>query len=333
MFDVEKLGEVISGFSGRRVAVFGDLMLDEYIFGDANRISPEAPVPVVLAERKTDVPGGAANVANNISALGGIPIVSGIIGEDDVGGRLQGVLAERGIDGRHLVVSPARKTTLKIRVIAHNQQIVRIDEETTGEPNREELDRLSEALKWVLSDVHILVISDYGKGAVNAETVGILFELAERNSIPVVVDPKTSDYSHFKGCKVLTPNHKEAGRVVGRTIRTEEDLRWVGGKLLAEVGCEGVLITWGERGMALFEGRDPFTHLPTEAREVYDVTGAGDTVVATLVLALAAGADLLSAAYLANLAAGIVVGKMGTSTVNGEELTERLTGLDRKGGR
>jgi len=330
LIDGVKLRELVAGFSGRRVAVFGDLMLDEYIFGDALRISPEAPVPVVRAGKRLDVPGGSANVASNISTLGGVPIVCGIVGDDDQGKRLSGLLADRGIDHRHLLFSTSRQTTLKTRVIAHNQQVVRIDSENTEPPDSEELALLKETIRKALQDTHAVVISDYAKGMVRAQTVEMLTEQAEKMSIPIIADPKGGNYIIYKKCRIITPNHKEAGQIVGMDIKSEEDLRQAGNQLLKMVGCQSVLITWGERGMALFDGEGPFTHLPTEAREVYDVTGAGDTVVATLALAIAAGGDLLSSAHLANFSAGIVVGKMGTSTVSAKELTRRLSGFNRK---
>lgn len=329
----KKLKELIGKFPGQKIAIFGDLMLDEYVFGSSTRISPEAPVPVVLAEQHADIPGGAANVAANVSALGGIPVLCGIIGDDLAGQRLVQALVSRGIEHRFLVRLTNRKTTLKTRVMAHNQQIVRIDVETTEELNKTELEQIAESLGQALSQAQVTVISDYDKGAVSEESVRLVKKLMPENSLPIVVDPKYRHYSSYGGCKLITPNHKEAGFAVGHVIHTEDDLRLVGTKLLETVGCEAVLVTWGERGMALFDGGGPFVHLPTLAREVFDVTGAGDTVVATLALAISAKASLLEAAYLANYSAGIAVGKIGTSTVSAEELSVAVSGFADRNGR
>jgi len=329
----KKLKGLIGKFAGQRIAIFGDLMLDEYVFGSSTRISPEAPVPVVLAEQHSDIPGGAANVAANVSALGGIPVLCGIIGDDLAGQRLVQALVSRGIEDRFLVRLPNRKTTLKTRVMAHHQQIVRIDVETTEELDKTELEQITENLEQALSQAQVVVISDYDKGAISEESIRLIKKLMPKSSPPIVVDPKYRHYSSYSGCRLITPNHKEAGFAVGQVIHTEDDLRLVGTKLLKTVGCEAVLVTWGERGMALFDGDGPFVHLPTLAREVFDVTGAGDTVVATLALAISAKASLLEAAYLANYSAGIVVSKIGTSTVSAEELSLAVSGFaDRNNG-
>jgi rfaE bifunctional protein kinase chain/domain len=328
-----KLKELIGKFAGQRIAIFGDLMLDEYVFGSSTRISPEAPVPVVLAEQHTDIPGGAANVAANISALGGIPLLCGVIGEDLAGQRLEQALAERGIEHHYLVRLPKRKTTHKTRVMAQHQQIVRIDVETPEELDKAELEQIEANLREVLSQAQVVVISDYDKGAISDGSIRLIKKLIPKSSPSIIVDPKYRHYSSYKGCKLITPNHKEAGFAVGQVIHTEDDLRRVGTKLLQMVGCDAVLITWGERGMALFDGSGPFVHLPTLAREVFDVTGAGDTVIAALALAISAQAGLLEAAYLANYSAGIVVGKIGTSTVSSQELSQAISGLADRNGR
>ena len=320
----ERLREIVSLFPGKRILVLGDVMLDEYIWGKVSRISPEAPVPVVEIQRVTYVPGGAANVANNIVSLGGAAYLCGVIGNDEPGQRLVNIFSANGVVADGIVVDPSRPTTLKTRIVAQGQHVVRADWESR-EPVREGIrDALWQYISETMGIIDVCLISDYNKGVTVASLLSETIELARSLGKPMVVDPKGSDYSKYRGATVVTPNKLEAGQAVNREITTEEDLVYAGQVLLDRLGSEAVLITRGEEGMSLFEREGLVAHVPALARAVYDVTGAGDTVVATLALALAAGANLLEGAYLANYAAGVVVGKVGTATVTPGELRRAI---------
>ena len=306
--------EILSSFANFRIMVVGDLMLDRYIRGRAERISPEAPVPVVRVESEDFSPGGSANVAKNLRALGAEVTVVGVVGDDIEGRTLLGLLEEEGVDIGGVVVDPKRPTTVKTRVIAHHQHVVRVDREATEPPTEEVEERLVELISR-LKDVDGVVVSDYAKGVVTGELIGALSEV----EVPVVVDPKEPNFGLYRKVRCVTPNRAEAERASGVRIGDIENLERAGRLLLGKWEAEMVLITRGEEGMSLFEGNG-VTHIPTVAREVYDVSGAGDTVAAAFTLALSAGAEPKEAAYLANLAAGIVVGKLGTATASPEEI-------------
>lgn len=307
--------ELLSCFARCRMMVVGDLMLDRYVRGKAERISPEAPVPVVRVESEDFSPGGAANVAKNLRALGAEVTAVGVVGDDREGDMLLELLREEGVDLVGVVVDPGRPTTVKTRVIAHHQHVVRVDREVT-DPLRGDLEgKLRERISGSLEGVDGVVVSDYAKGTV---TQGLLDALTD-GAAPVVVDPKEPNFGLYRKVRCVTPNRLEAERASGVKIGDLDDLERAGRALLERWEADMVLITRGEEGMSLFE-RDRVTHIPTVAREVYDVSGAGDTVVATFTLALAAGAEPKEAAYLANVAAGIVVGKLGTATASPEEI-------------
>jgi D-beta-D-heptose 7-phosphate kinase/D-beta-D-heptose 1-phosphate adenosyltransferase len=315
---------ILDSFQGRRVLVLGDVMLDRYWFGTVHRISPEAPVPVIKKRGGALSPGGAANVAANIASLGGRPILVGTIGDDDGGRELKGILEERGVGLEYLFVESCRPTTVKTRIIAHNQQVVRVDEEETAPAGRSIMTQIVETVGALLPSVDLLVISDYGKGLVLPDLARQVIRMARDAGILVVVDSKAADYSSFKGAYLLAPNRAEAARAAGVAPDRADSLVASGTWLLASVGVEAVLITRSEEGMTLFErGREP-VNFPTRARTVYDVTGAGDTVVATIGLALAAGASLAITAELANLAGGIAVEQVGTSAVTESQLRRAL---------
>jgi rfaE bifunctional protein kinase chain/domain/rfaE bifunctional protein nucleotidyltransferase chain/domain len=315
---------ILDSFHGRKVLVLGDIMLDRYWFGTVHRISPEAPVPVIKKCGDTPAPGGAANVAANIASLGGIPVLVGTIGGDDAGRELKGILEKRGIDLEHLFVERDRPTTIKTRIIAHNQQVVRVDEEETSPAGPSVLGRITETVRALLPSVDLLVISDYGKGLVLPDLAAQVIRMAREVGPRVVVDSKAADYSPFKGAYLLTPNRTEAARAAGVSPGRSDSLAASGALLLENLGVEAVIITRSEEGMTLFEpGREP-VNFPTRARTVYDVTGAGDTVVATIGLALAAGASLAVTAELANLAGGIAVERFGTSAVTEDQLRRAL---------
>jgi len=326
---IRKMTGYIDRFSRTRVLVVGDVMLDHYVWGSVSRISPEAPVPVVNVTRETLLLGAAANVVNNIRTLGGEVGVCGVIGHDDAGKRLQHMLREQGVAVDGLIVEPERPTTIKTRVIAHHQQVVRFDREAREGISRETHRRIYDhVLEQAETGLHAIIISDYCKGVVTRELVRDIVRLARRKKIIVSVDPKVSHFGIYSGVTILTPNAKEAS--IGSKVDIEDDtsLLRAGKRLLSKLSCNAVLITRGEQGMSLFERSGRVTHIPTEARDVFDVTGAGDTVISTLTLAMAAGASLVDAARLSNVAAGIVVGVVGTATVTPEQLTQRLR--DRK---
>jgi D-beta-D-heptose 7-phosphate kinase/D-beta-D-heptose 1-phosphate adenosyltransferase len=309
---------------GRRVAVAGDVMLDEFLWGSVTRISPEAPVPVVKVTRQSFHLGGAGNVACNVRALGGEAIVVGVVGADSAGERVRAALAEAGVEDRLAVAPAGRPTTVKTRIIAHHQQVVRADREAADDVAPGMEDALLEGLRAALPSCAAVVVSDYDKGVVTPRLMKALLPLARRHGIPVLVDPKVGHLPLYRKVTVVTPNQLEAEQAAGRSIRDDGDLRAVGARILRMLGCEAVLVTRGEHGMALFPRDGRASLIPTAAREVFDVTGAGDTVIATLALGLAAGASLTRAAALANHAAGVVVGKLGTATASPEEVLAAL---------
>ena len=319
------LAHFLELFPSQTVLVVGDLMLDEYLSGRVTRISPEAPVPVVELQVHTYVPGGAANVAANVVALGGQAKLVGVIGKDPAGQRLREELHCRGINDAWVVEAADRPTTRKIRVVAQNQQIVRVDDETR-EPISGELGQtLIRYGSTALGGSACVVLSDYAKGVLYPGLVTEIIRMARQVKCLVIVDPKGGDYGKYHGATVVAPNEVEAAQASGLSAESEGDLNEVAKRLLDLVRCEAVLITRGEQGMSLFvAGNEQGVRFPTQARSVADVTGAGDTVVATFSLSLAAGATFEQAAQIANVAAGLVVGKAGTATVSLEELRQHL---------
>jgi D-glycero-beta-D-manno-heptose-7-phosphate kinase len=312
------LDALMDAFSGKRVLVLGDVMLDAFTWGEVSRISPEAPVPVVRVLGETFRPGGSANVTANIKALGGDPLTVALVGRDAWGERLRSLFAEEGLESTWLV-DDDRKTTLKNRIIANNQQVVRADSEDTAALSAEINNQIVERFLEVLQKADAVVVSDYEKGVVNPHVLGRVLPEAARAGIPVFVDPKVSHADAYRSVTVMTPNTREAEMLSGVPIRDRESLEVAGRMLRERFLCQWALITRGREGMSLFSS-DGAEHMPAEAREVFDVSGAGDTVVATLALAYAAGAELPEAARLANHAAGIVVGKIGTAVVTRTEL-------------
>ncbi len=305
---------VLERFAGRRVLVVGDVMLDRYLWGSVNRISPEAPVPIVEVTGETLRLGGAANVAANVQALGGEAMIIGAIGDDRPGVELCTALTEQGIPGDTLVVDPRRRTTQKTRIIAHHQQVVRADQEDTAPLAAAVAAAVRERVESALPGSGAMIISDYGKGVISREFLDAVLSRAHDLGVPVCVDPKESHFDAYRQVSVITPNLAEAGNAYGRRIVDETVLEEVGFGLLSRLGCPAVLITRGDQGMSLFELPAEHTHFPTVAQEVYDVTGAGDTVVAALAMALAAGGDPKVAAHIANHAAGLVIRELGTAS-------------------
>jgi D-beta-D-heptose 7-phosphate kinase/D-beta-D-heptose 1-phosphate adenosyltransferase len=299
-------------------------MLDCYLWGTVDRISPEAPVPVVNIQRETWTLGGAANVANNLRKLEVEPILIGVAGNDDNSLRLHSLLRKWKISSSYLVTTNRRPTTIKTRIIAHSQQVVRADREETKEVSERTQQKILETLAKNLSKANAVIISDYGKGVVTYKLLNEIIRLAREKGLFIAVDPKETHFMNYKGASIITPNHHEAGFAYRKKIVDEKSLEAVGWGLMELLELGSVLITRGEKGMSLFEPSKRVTHLPTVAKEVYDVTGAGDTVIATLVAAKSAGATLLEAAKISNYAAGIVVGEVGTAQVTKEELYNHI---------
>ncbi|HYP27012.1 MAG TPA: D-glycero-beta-D-manno-heptose-7-phosphate kinase [Blastocatellia bacterium] len=322
----ERARALTDNFSGKRIAVLGDLMLDEFIWGRVRRISPEAPVPVVEVDRQTIALGGAGNVVSNLVALGASPRPLGVIGADLEAEKLAMAFRSLGVGTDGLVSDQGRPTTLKTRIIAHNQQVVRADRESRSPISPQIEDRILEALHKEMEAIDAIVISDYNKGLLTPRLLSRVLDAARARDLIVCLDPKLRSFVHYQPLTIITPNNQEAAEAAGVAIEDEESLVEAGRKILASVDCRALLVTRGEEGMTLFTDRGDVTHIPTVAREVYDVTGAGDTVIATLALALAAGATLAESAVMANHAAGVVVGKLGTATVDREELLATIGG-------
>lgn len=314
-----RANQLISAFAGKRILVLGDVMLDQFIWGKVRRISPEAPVPVVEVANETYHLGGAGNVAANIRSLAGIPIPIGIIGEDFAAERLADLFKKTGIEASGLLAASERPTTLKTRIVAHGQQIVRTDRESKAPLSPESTAALAAAFRQWLPSTGAVVVSDYDKGVVNRALLSEVLPAAKRARIPVLLDPKVHHADYYRPITLITPNHREAELLTGISIENEHQLEEAGRKLLEKFECPYALITRGEEGMSLFFPGGSH-HLPTFAREVFDVTGAGDTVIATLALAQAGGATMEESAILANHAAGLAVGKVGTATVSPVEL-------------
>jgi D-beta-D-heptose 7-phosphate kinase/D-beta-D-heptose 1-phosphate adenosyltransferase len=313
-----RLEHLLESFQRKKIIVLGDLMLDEFVWGKVQRISPEAPVPVVEVIEETYRLGGAANVAANIQTLGAIPILLGVVGEDLAAERICKLALAAGIDASRLV-QDNRPTTLKSRILAHNQQIARTDRESRNPLPASVNRRVEAAFVEALPDTDAVIVSDYDKGVANRELLEAILPTARARQIPVFLDPKVHHADYYRPITTITPNQHEAELLTGMSIRTAEGLEAAGSRLLERFGCEYVLITRGEGGMSLFDAKGSH-HLPTFAREVFDVTGAGDTVIAALSVAYAAGATMQEAAILANHAAGVAVGKIGTATVSRSEL-------------
>lgn len=307
--------------SSVRVLIVGDVMLDEYLWGDVRRVSPEAPVPILEHSHRTHAAGGAANVAANIAALGGIPSVAGVIGDDDEGRLVTKVLKDCSVGTSGLVVESGRPTTTKTRVMARNQQVLRIDREWASPLSDQAAEALESYIRDQMNQSGACVLSDYRKGVVSARIAQFAVRAAHAAGIPIMVDPKGSDFSKYAGCTIITPNLAEAEKTTGIEISDDIDLAATAARLTQTIGQTGaVLITRGAEGMSLWMSGNHVAHIPASDHSVFDVTGAGDTVVGMLAVALGSGISIPDAAYLANLAAGIVVGKLGAATVTVAEL-------------
>jgi D-beta-D-heptose 7-phosphate kinase/D-beta-D-heptose 1-phosphate adenosyltransferase len=324
------LSGVIKNFSKKRVAVIGDLLLDQFIWGDVSRISPEAPVPVVWVQKEGFMPGGACNVASNLAGLGAYVDMIGIIGDDNKGEILKNQLEAMGISTAGVLTDHTRPTVLKTRVVANHQQVVRIDYENLESIADKYLSRIRKYLKDNIRDIDGVIIEDYGKGLITPELLKMVVPLAKKYKKIVAVDPKESHFSYYKGVSVITPNHYEAAKAVGFNLDDSKSLIKGGSVLLKRLNAEVVLITLGERGMMVFEKDKTPMKIPTLAQEVFDVSGAGDTVVAVYTLAIIVSSSPIMSAHIANCAAGIVVGKAGVAAIDKSELLETLKNMTRK---
>jgi D-beta-D-heptose 7-phosphate kinase/D-beta-D-heptose 1-phosphate adenosyltransferase len=315
----------LARFAGTPILVVGDLMVDRYVRGAVHRLSPEAPVPVVDVKDEQNMPGGSGNVAANIAALGGKPVLVSVVGEDREAGRLLDSLRVRGIDVEGVVADATRPTIVKTRVIAGHQQVVRFDHESREPFSSAVVDKLLASIQARIAGAKGILLSDYGKGVINARLLKAVLALAKKHRLFVTVDPKIEHFLRYRGVHCITPNLKEATEGI-RALppRTDAEVDELGRRILARLKCHSVLITRSERGMSLYEAGKPPLHIPSQAREVFDVTGAGDTVIATLSLAMAAGASLPEASHISNAAAGVVVAKLGTATVSPAELKAAL---------
>lgn len=343
----EKFSQFVDRFPKTKIFVLGDLMVDKYIYGKVSRISPEAPVPVVEVNHEKIMPGGAGNVASNIASLGGKVFLSGIVGADSLGRELITELSKAGnyfptghglrqeINTEGVFTDATRPTTLKTRIIAQHQQVVRCDWESKTHLSPSISKKILDYLKGIIPQIDVIVISDYGKGVINPFLLSRIIRFAHSYSKPVVVDPKVEHFLHYRKVTIVTPNLMEAmSGMHWHRVSSEKDIEKLGEKILKKLNCSSVLITLGEKGMTLFQRGNysssrgfklQITKIPTAAKEVYDVTGAGDTVVSVLSLGIASGLSIRNSAYLANYAAGIVVGKLGTATVTPEELKQAVS--------
>jgi D-beta-D-heptose 7-phosphate kinase/D-beta-D-heptose 1-phosphate adenosyltransferase len=321
--DRQNSSDIVASFAAVKVLIVGDLMLDQYWWGTVDRISPEAPVPVVRLDQVTLAAGGAANVAANVSGLGAEPLLIGMVGKDGDSQLLIDHLASRNIAADHLARSE-RPTSIKTRIVAHSQHVVRVDRESSSQLTADEEAAIIDSIEQAISRADIVVLSDYAKGTLTDRVLRSTIDSAAKRGIPVLVDPKGKDFSKYRGASILTPNRREALEAC-RMDGIEPDATAIAGsRLIDDLDLESLVITEGERGMTLFEKDKTPVNLKAAAHEIYDVTGAGDTVIACLAVAIAAGMSRLDAVDLANMAAGIVVEQVGTTAISIESLVQKL---------
>lgn len=321
--DAERLASIVDGFGGLTLLVVGDVMLDEYLWGDAERVSPEAPVPVVHVRRESEALGGAGNVARNVVALGGRAMLCAVVGDDRAGRRVAELLKDLGVDSSGLVALEGRQTTRKTRVVARSQQLVRFDHEDEAELSTDDARNLLREIETSVSHADAVIFEDYAKGVLSAPVIRGAMDLLNATELPIAVDPK-HELAPFRGATLVKPNVREAEALSGVRVRESADLARAVARLREEVGDADFVVTRGRSGMTVFEGSSPGVDVRTAAREVFDVQGAGDTTIAALVLALRAGASLLEAAVIANAAASVVLGKVGTAPAGPDEVKALL---------
>jgi rfaE bifunctional protein kinase chain/domain len=324
MIAEKRLTELLSKMNGKRIAVVGDLMLDRYFWGSVSRISPEAPVPVIDLETEQDRLGGAANVAQNIKSLGGEPLLVGVVGADNSGNQLFNLIKESGFSPDGIVIDGSRPSTVKTRVIAHNQHVVRIDRESRNDVSHIIQDKILSVLRRNIDSLDGIILEDYNKGVIVKTLIKQIITLGNECGKTITVDPKFKNFFDYGNVTLFKPNRKEAEEAMGVKLDSPEDIASTGRALLDRLCAKGVLLTLGAQGMSLFESDGSVSNLPTMARTVADVSGAGDTVISTLTMALAAGATLKEAATLANFAGGIVCGYVGIVPIDKKELTEHV---------
>jgi D-glycero-beta-D-manno-heptose-7-phosphate kinase len=320
----KRIKELEKNFSGKKIAVIGDMMLDGYFWGDVKRISPEAPVPVLEVEEEFFRFGGAANVALNISTLGGIPVPVGIIGYDNYGTIFTSLLNEFKIMDDGIVIDESRPTTTKTRVIADNQHVVRIDKESKDYIKESTEKKLFKFIENQINELDGIILQDYNKGVLTESLIKNVIDLANKSKKLITVDPKFENFYCYKNATVFKPNRKEAEAKLGAKIFTAEEISIAGKKLLEQLKAKYLLLTLGEEGIAIFENGKPVERMETKARKVADVSGAGDTVISTLTIAMAAGADILEACYLANYAGGLVCEEVGIVPIEQKKLFETV---------
>ncbi|MFC1729884.1 D-glycero-beta-D-manno-heptose-7-phosphate kinase [candidate division KSB1 bacterium] len=327
MIQIQKhrLKQLLNACKNKKAAVVGDIMLDRYIWGSVSRISPEAPVPVVEVSEESSRIGGAANVANNIHSLGGVPLLFGVIGDDVPGNDLKEKLAETKMETFGIVTDKTRPTTMKTRIIAHNQHVVRTDFELKNDIAGDIADNLLNKLEGVIKELSIIILQDYNKGVLTQSCIERIISLAKEHGCPVTVDPKFNNFFEFRDVTLFKPNIKETQSALGFILDSEERIAAAGKLLIERLNSEHVLITRGSAGMSLFSQDGFSVNVPAKAKNIADVSGAGDTVISVLSMILAAGGDMLEAATVANYAAGIVVGEVGIVPVELDTLEEAIT--------
>ena len=320
----QRLNRFFEQFSNKSIIVLGDLMLDRYVWGTVDRISPEAPVPVVEVTNETVRLGGAANVAHNLYSLGATPIPIGIIGNDYTGQQLVELMKSMDFPVDHIVIDNSRPTIMKTRIIANDQHIVRADQELREGINADILQKVIDAIKANISQVDAIIIEDYNKGLLIKELISEVTDLAQQNQKIITIDPKFDNFFQYKSVTLFKPNRKETESALGLKISSFKTLEQACRTIRERLNCGAVLITLGEQGMCLLNSNGEFSRMPTRARKVHDVSGAGDTVISTLTLALSAGADLKEAVTLANYAAGVVCGQVGVVPIEPSKLREAM---------
>jgi rfaE bifunctional protein kinase chain/domain len=320
-FSPDRLEVIQKCFAGKRIAVIGDLMLDRYFWGTVSRISPEAPVPVVEVDEESTRLGGAANVANNIASLGGVPVMIGVVGRDISADILQSLVAGNGFPTDGIVVDDSRPTTIKTRVIAHGQHVVRIDQEEKTDLNAETQAKVFTCLENQISSIDGIILEDYNKGVLSKGLIKSIIRLASDHKKTITVDPKYNNFFDYQGVSVFKPNRKEAEEALGRRLHTFPEIEAAAHELFARLQAENVLLTLGEKGMLLLERNGTMAHVESKTRHVADVSGAGDTVIATLTMAMVSGASVIESAALANYAGGIVCGEVGIVPIDKNILT------------
>ena len=328
-----RVEEIQKHFTAKRIAVIGDLMLDRYIWGKVSRISPEAPVPVVEVEEESTRLGGAANVANNIASLGGVPIMIGIVGKDAGAESLRSLVIEKGFPTDGIVTDESRPTTIKTRVIAHNQHVVRIDHEEKIDLNADVQARVIASFERQIKSLDGIILEDYNKGVLTKELIVSIIRLAKEHKKTITVDPKFNNFFDYKGVSVFKPNRKETEEALGRRLNVFQDMEEAARELISRIKAENVLLTLGEKGMLLLEQNGAIAHVETKARHVADVSGAGDTVIATLTMALVAGASMRESAVFANYAGGIVCGEVGIVPIDKSILIQTILKDINQGGK